>query len=108
VVTQNGATTYCGANFTAEMPPKDTSVERTGRGLFGRGLKESIIALGQGEIETTKDGKLNVVKIWWDKKRKEALFDLEDEIELKEKQEEGTTVKTRYRNKYVTILLCVI
>ena len=32
------------------------------RGYFGRGLKETIIALGIGEIITIKDNKLNRIK----------------------------------------------
>lgn len=38
------------------------------RGYFGRGLKEAIIALGEGEIETVKDGILSRTKIWRDSK----------------------------------------
>lgn len=34
------------------------------RGLLGRGLKESIIALGEGYILTKKNGTLSGVKIW--------------------------------------------
>ncbi len=36
------------------------------RGLFGRGLKESIIALGSGEIATVRDNKISVAKLYWD------------------------------------------
>lgn len=34
------------------------------RGFFGRGLKESIIALGKGTIISWKDGKTTGIKIW--------------------------------------------
>jgi len=39
---------------------------RSVRGLFGRGLKEAIIALGEGEITTIHNGMLDVAKIWRD------------------------------------------
>lgn len=38
------------------------------RGLFGRGLKEAIIALGKGEIYSIKDDKLSIAEVWIDKK----------------------------------------
>jgi len=38
------------------------------RGLFGRGLKEAIIALGKGEIYSIKDNKLSIAEVWTDKK----------------------------------------
>lgn len=34
------------------------------RGFFGRGLKEAIIALGEGKILTRKNGVSNAVRIW--------------------------------------------
>lgn len=40
------------------------------RGLFGRGLKESIIALGKGEIYSIKDNILSVAEVWKDNKDK--------------------------------------
>jgi len=43
---------------------------RTVRGLFGRGLKEAIISLGEGEIYTIKNNTLNPAKIWWDENEK--------------------------------------
>jgi hypothetical protein len=45
------------------------------RGLLGRGLKESILALGEGEIYTKKDGLINCAKIWWDERERKALYD---------------------------------
>jgi len=38
------------------------------RGLFGRGLKESIISLGRGDIYTRKDGITSAVRIWMDRR----------------------------------------
>jgi len=49
---------------------------RSARGLFGRGLKEAILSLGEGEIFTSKDGILNIARLWWDEKREEALYRL--------------------------------
>ena len=50
---------------------------RSVRGLFGRGLKEAIIALGQGEIATIHDGIADGAKIWSDENRrpKGSLFE---------------------------------
>jgi hypothetical protein len=51
------------------------------RGFFGRGLKETIVALGTGEIITIKENKLNIVKIWNDPKTKKTYrhFVIENE-----------------------------
>jgi hypothetical protein len=48
---------------------------RSVRGLFGRGLKETIISLGEGVIETIKDGKVNAIRVWWDRKSKKPFYD---------------------------------
>jgi hypothetical protein len=42
---------------------------RSVRGLFGRGLKEVITALGKGEIYTIKDNELCITNVWWDAKK---------------------------------------
>jgi len=39
------------------------------RGLFGRGLKETIIALGEGRITSIKNGYLTKTRLWLDRKR---------------------------------------
>jgi hypothetical protein len=39
---------------------------RTVRGLFGRGLKEAIISLGEGEVYTIQNNTLSAARIWWD------------------------------------------
>ncbi len=36
------------------------------RGLWGRGLKETIISFGEGIITSIHDGQLSSVKVWWD------------------------------------------
>ncbi len=43
---------------------------RSVRGLFGRGLKEAIIALGEGEITTIQEGMLDGARIWSDPNRR--------------------------------------
>jgi len=53
---------------------------RTVRGLFGRGLKEAIISLGEGEIYTVKDNNLNTAKIWWDEDERKAKVGYGEEI----------------------------
>lgn len=49
---------------------------RTVRGFFGRGLKESIIALGKGTILTLKDGIISVAEIYYDNEKKDAIYSL--------------------------------
>lgn len=46
------------------------------RGFFGRGLKESIIALGIGTIFTLKRGVLSRALIQYDEKNKQSRYDL--------------------------------
>ena len=49
------------------------------RGLFGRGLKQAIIALeGEAEIFTRQDGILNSARVWWDAKQKKALYEISE------------------------------
>lgn len=43
---------------------------RSVRGVFGRGLKEAIIALGDGEMTTIHDGMLDGARIWLDPNRR--------------------------------------
>ena len=43
------------------------------RGYFGRGLKESIVALGEGIILTRKNSKLTGVKIWIEGRGRDAM-----------------------------------
>jgi len=60
------------------------------RGLFGRGLKEAIIALGKGEIFSIKDNKLSVAEVWIDKKTNKPKRRLIEEsyIPTEEEREE--------------------
>ena len=69
------------------------------RGYFGRGLKETIIALGIGEIVTIKDNKLNRVKIWLveDERVNETI---REEYGLKK---DGTLVKISITNEEINI-----
>lgn len=56
------------------------------RGFLGRGLKESIIALGKGMIITKKSGEISGVKIWIEEENGELrVFDseIEDKLFLK-------------------------
>lgn len=67
------------------------------RGLFGRGLKEAILSLGQGDIYTFQEGKIEAVRIWWDK-RKQAKFaylevSTEEKESLKLQENTGTIIK---------------
>lgn len=46
------------------------------RGFFGRGLKEAIISLGRGRIETIKDDVYDSAEVWWDTNKKAAQYRL--------------------------------
>lgn len=50
-------------------PTSDHREHRTVRGLFGRGLKEAILALGRGQIITTKDSWQETVQLFRDPDR---------------------------------------
>jgi hypothetical protein len=69
------------------------------RGFFGRGLKEAIIALGEGTIRTIKNGKEYKTKVWYDEKEKKALY---DDFMLGKSQDtnesNGTTVTISVKN----------
>jgi len=42
---------------------------RSVRGLFGRGLKEVITALGKAEVYSVKNDKVCIAHVWWDRKK---------------------------------------
>lgn len=55
------------------------SAGRTVRGLFGRGLKEAIISLGEGEVVSVKNDVADGVRIHWDKKERKARYQFWEE-----------------------------
>jgi hypothetical protein len=59
----------------------------TVRGFFGRGLKESIIALGKGSIFTLKDSVLCNAEIYYDSKEKDAIYKLATPIKGESEEE---------------------
>ena len=78
------------------------------RGFFGRGLKESIIALGKGEILTLKNNVLCRAEISYSTEKKDAEFNLYDPVGDKTKEEllelgfsgdAGTVVKVTVTNE---------
>jgi len=80
------------------------------RGLFGRGLKEAIIALGKGEIYSIKDDKLSIAEVWIDKKANKPRRRLIEKAytPTKEEREEigitegnGTTVRIIVTNEKI-------
>jgi len=82
----------------------------TVRGLFGRGLKESIISLGEGEIYTIKDNTANAAKIWWDENGRRALYGLYDAVSNPSVAQRhgvhegnGTVVSIRVKNEKIRI-----
>jgi len=46
------------------------------RGLWGRGMKETIIAFGEGIVETYCAGRLSGVKVWWDRDADRAKWEI--------------------------------
>jgi hypothetical protein len=46
------------------------------RGLWGRGLKETLISFGSGIIKTIKDGYISVVRVWWDEESSSAKWEV--------------------------------
>lgn len=82
--------------------------EKKVRGFFGRGLKESIIALGEGKIITRKNGEVSSIYIRTNEK-KEVVFNDEisiSEDDLKESgldKHDGTKVIITNKNKKLKI-----
>jgi len=86
---------------------------KTVRGLLGRGLKESILGLGEGEIYTRKKGILNSVKIWHDLKERKILYDFindlgrdKDDSEIEKilrSKENSTLIKIKIKNEKIKI-----
>lgn len=79
------------------------------RGLLGRGLKESIIALGIGEIYTIKNNRLNAAKIWLEKAKpywslgEEKLVNLAIREELGIPERNGTVIKINVTNEKIQV-----
>ena len=46
------------------------------RGYFGRGLKEAIISLGRGRIDTIKNGIYDSAEVWWDEGKNAGQYRL--------------------------------
>lgn len=77
---------------------------RSVRGLFGRGLKETIIALGDGEIKTIKNGKECKTRLWFDKKLRKPQYDDELLEDIKNTQEkDGTVININITNEKIKI-----
>lgn len=77
---------------------------RSVRGFFGRGLKETIVALGEGAIRTAKDGVLCGTRIWTDKRTQIPKYDdimLDNTVQTSEGN--GTEVDIQITNKDVKI-----
>lgn len=77
---------------------------RSVRGFFGRGLKETIIALGVGEIRTVKNNHLAKTRMWLDKNVKKPLYDDEMLKETKFVHEpNGTKIEINITNEKIKI-----
>jgi len=78
------------------------------RGFFGRGLKEAILALGEGEIYTIKNNKLSKAILWKEGNRPKYRPPKESHIPSKEEREEigiiegnGTVVRITVTNERI-------
>ena len=90
-------------------------IGRTVRGLFGRGLKEAIIALGEGEIYTISNNTLNAAKIWWDENARSPKWCPSEEVpdvstDLRRsigiQHGNGTLVRIRVNNQKIKVPEC--
>lgn len=71
------------------------------RGLFGRGLKETMLALGEGEIKTIKDGKISRTRLWLAKKPQydDVLLRVTQDTE----EHNGTEIDIKVTNEKIKI-----
>lgn len=77
---------------------------RSVRGMFGRGLKETIIALGEGEIKTVKSGKLCKTKLWYNERLKKPQYDDEALQAIQDTREpNGTEIEIKVTNEKIKI-----
>ncbi len=84
-----------------------TKIGKSIRGLFGRGLKETIIALGEGEIITIKKHKLTKTRLWLDSATQFAQYDDESLLYSEDtNQDDGTTISIKITNDKIKIPTC--
>jgi hypothetical protein len=84
-----------------------TKTGKSIRGLFGRGLKETIIALGEGEITTIKKHKLTKTRLWLDSATQFAQYDDESLLYSEDTdQDDGTTISIKITNDKIKIPTC--
>lgn len=80
------------------------TIGKSVRGFFGRGLKETIIALGEGEIKTVKDGKLCKTRVWFDRTKKRPQYDDELLNDIQSTSEpNGTEISINITNEKIKI-----
>jgi len=82
----------------------ETKLGASIRGLFGRGLKETIMALGEGEVKTIKEGKYSTTRLWYDQKIHKPQYD--DEILSKScytGEPSGTCINIKITNEKIKI-----
>ncbi|PKP57702.1 hypothetical protein CVT91_10030 [Candidatus Atribacteria bacterium HGW-Atribacteria-1] len=82
----------------------ETKLGASIRGLFGRGLKETIMALGEGEVKTIKKGKYSTTRLWFDQKLHKPQYD--DEILSKTcdtSEPSGTCIDIKITNEKIKI-----
>ncbi len=74
------------------------------RGLFGRGLKETIIALGEGRIVSVKNGRAARTRLWYDSHLKKPQYD-DDMLKnpAPSQQPDGTRIDVLVKNEKIKL-----
>lgn len=66
---------------------KSSGIEKYSvRGYFGRGLKQAIIAFGEGEVHSFHNGVYSGIKLWWDDEEEKAQYQEIDNLTDDEKK----------------------
>jgi hypothetical protein len=72
---------------------------KTVRGFFGRGLKETILAMGEGEIISVQQGRLCKTRLWFDRKASKPQYDDEMLNNVESTMNpDGTEIRIRVTN----------
>lgn len=73
------------------------------RGFFGRGLKETILSLGEGQIKTINQGKTCSTKVWLENNRKPQYDDELLKMVEETEEPEGTEIFISITNEKIKI-----
>ena len=71
------------------------------RGLFGKGLKEAIFALGSGQIESVRNGEISVINLWKEERPLAYRWRVEKDRQPSS-QSNGTKINIAVSNNNIT------